>query len=408
MMINATATFVFCDIVEFSRNDDDFQAKLICGLNAEVRHQLHQRLAEPEPSVMFLPTGDGLAIVLLERDKGVSSSKEDVFGLVERLMRYGAAAGKMRLRIGVHHGSVALMRDINGNLNVCGTALNDCQRIMDAAHPNQVLLSRDAYRRLVGDRYPQQSESMDRNPLKFSNPLPILVKHRLEFEVRIMFREGEPGWENREPYPDGLIIGKKRRTEFIVRRLSEMLHTNEKIEIYEQSALSTFGIASNPALWGHEEGDYVRLIQDQKAKLHALARQDRTSVKLVLRPIRRYTPKWMRARCEALLESLQSFVDAPNVDFVVVEDYEVPNRLIVKNGFSIEGYKMYDSSGYELSVIRTATDEINEAIESFEQVFQKQQGSNQSKADVIRYFEKVRDSCVEPEITKQQPAGSTQ
>lgn len=404
-MINAT--FIFCDIVEFSRNDDDFQAKLICGLNAEVRHQLYHRLSEPEPSVMFLPTGDGLAIVLLERDKGVSSSKEDVFGLVERLMRYAASGGKMRLRIGVHHGSVALMRDINGNLNVCGTALNDCQRIMASAHPNQVLLSRDAYRRLVGDRHSQQAEAMDANPLKFSNPLPILVKHRLEFEVRVMFREGDPGWENREPYPDGLIIGKKRRTEFIVRRLSEMLHTDEKIEIYEQSALSSFGIASQTSLWGHEESDYVRLIMDQKAKLLALAEQERTTVKLVLRPIRRYTPKWMRARCESLLECLRRFLDAPNVDYVVVEDYEVPNRLIVKNGFSIEGYKMYDSSGYELSVIRTATDEINEAIDSFEQVFNKQR-SSQSKADVIRYFEKVRDSCLEPVITKEQPAGSSQ
>lgn len=403
-MINAT--FIFCDIVEFSRNDDDFQAKLICGLNAEVRHQLYHRLSEPEPSVMFLPTGDGLAIVLLERDKGVSSSREDVFGLVERLMRYAATGGRMRLRIGVHHGSVALMRDINGNLNVCGTALNDCQRIMDSAHPNQVLLSRDAYRTLVGDRYPQQSESMDSNPLKFSNPLSIPVKHRLEFEVRVMFREGEPGWENREPYPHGLLIGKKRRTQFIVRSLGEMLKTNEPIEIYEQSALSTFGIASQSYLWGQEESDYVRLILDQKAKLEALAEQDRTTVKLVLRPIRRYTPKWMRARCEALLECLRSFVDSPNVDFVVVEDYEVPNRLIVKNEFSIEGYKMYDSSGYELSVIRDATDEINEAIDSFQQVFNKQR-SNQTKADVIAYFEKVRDSCVEAEVTKQ-PAGSSQ
>ena len=64
------AVFLFCDIVEFSRNgDDDFQAQLICGLNAEVRHQLHRWLAEPEPSVMFLPTGDGLVIVLCEREQ---------------------------------------------------------------------------------------------------------------------------------------------------------------------------------------------------------------------------------------------------------------------------------------------------------------------------------------------------
>ena len=397
------ATFIFCDIVEFSRNDDRFQAKLICGLNAEVRHQLNHRLSEPDSSVIFLPTGDGLAIVLLERGQGISFSREEVFGLVQRLMRFAATEDQMRLRIGVHRGSVAVIRDINGNLNVCGTALNDCQRIMDSAHPNQVLLSKEAYRSLVGDMYSKQPESLDKNPLKFSNPLTVLGKHRTEFEVRIMFREGEPGWENREPYPNGLIIGKKQRTQFIVRSLSEMLHSHETIEIYEQSALSSFGIATNPSVWGHEDHDYVRLILDQKAKLKALAEQERTTVKLVLRPIRRYTPKWMKARCDALLECLRDFVDTPNVDYVVVEDYEVPNRLIVKNKFSIEGYKMYDNSGYELSVIRDSTDEIHEAIDSFEQVFNKQR-RHQTKADVIMYFERVRDSCVEPEITNQQPA----
>jgi hypothetical protein len=390
-MINAT--FIFCDIVEFSRHEDDFQAKLICALNAEVRHQLYHRLSEPEPSLIFLPTGDGLAIALLERDKGISSLKDEVFDLVERLMRF-AVSGGMRLRIGVHRGPVSLIRDINGHLNVCGTALNDCQRIMDSAHPNQVLLSTYAYRSLVGEKHLQESRSLDKNPLKFSEPLPVLVKHRLEFEVRIMFREGEPGWENQEPYPQGLIIGKKRRTQFIVRRLSELLHTDKKIEIYEQSALSTFGIADQTWELRDDEADYVKLVQEQKAKLKALAEQDRTTVKLVLRPIRRYTPRWMQARCEALLECLRTFIDAANVDFVVVEDYEVPNRLIVKNGFSIEGYKMYDSSGYELSVIRAATDEINEAIDSFEQVF-KRQRKNQTKTDVIEYFEKVRNSCIE-------------
>ena len=115
-------------------------------------------------------------------------------------------------------------------------------------------------------------------------------------------------------------------------------------------------------------------------------------LKLVLRPIRRYSPVWMRVRCETLLEFLRSFRDSPNVDYVVVEDYEVPNRLVVKNGFSIEGYKMYDTSGYELSVIRTTTDEINEAIEAFEQVFNRQR-SSQNKDDVITYFERLRDSC---------------
>ena len=393
------AVFVFCDIVEFSRNgDDDFQAELICGLNAEVRHQLHRWLAEPEASVMFLPTGDGLVIILFEREKTLSYIRDEIFGLIARLMRFAVTEGKMRLRIGVHRGSVSTMRDINGNLNVCGMALNDCQRIMNSAHPNQVLLSSHAYRSFMGDR--QVSEPNTKHPFVFSQPLPILVKHGLEIEVRIMTREDEPGWENTEPYPQGLIVGKKRRTKFLVQRLDYLLKGDEKIEIYEQSALSSLGITHDLSLWSHENSDYSQLILAQKAKLIQLAEQDRTTLKLVLRPIRQYTPRWMRARCEALLECLRAFVDAPNVDFVVVEDYEVPNRLIVKNKFSLEGYKMYDNSGYELSVIRTAADEIKAAIDSFEQVFYKQR-ANQTKRDVIRYFEKLRDDCMTAEARTQ-------
>lgn len=149
------ATIIFCDIVGFSRNNDDFQTELICKLSAEVTHELFFRLSEVEPSVIFLPTGDGLAIALLEdRAPTRASRKAEVFSLVARLMRFTVASqpkdGSTYLRIAVHGGAVSLIRDINGHPNISGHAVNDCQRIMDAAHGNQVLFSSEAYRTLVG------------------------------------------------------------------------------------------------------------------------------------------------------------------------------------------------------------------------------------------------------------------
>lgn len=223
-------------------------------------------------------------------------------------------------------------------------------------------------------------------PAQFSDPLNIVDKHGEKIEVRIMFLDGERGWERKEPFPRGAIVGKAERTRFIVKQLSELLKEPEKqITIYEQSALSTFGISEQRMLWNHAPVDYLELIMEQKKLLKELADQKRTTIKLILRPVLEYEQQWMEARCDALLEWLRS--DHPNADFVVVEDYEVQNRFIVKDHFCVDGYKIHDTSGYELSLVRTATHEIKEAMESFDRVFHK---LHQTKETVIRYFEQLR------------------
>ena len=389
------ATLIFCDIVGFSRNDDDSQAQLIRGLNAEVTHQLFDRISGLERSVIFLPTGDGLAIVLKEQ-AGLTGAarKAEVFGLIERLMRF--AVGKKPedrkgyLRIGIHGGGVSQIRDINGNVNVCGRAINDCQRIMNAARENQVLVSSEAYRTLAGDGRISYSGPPfdDTRPAQFSPPFTFIAKHGLNLEVRIMFREGEQGWERAPPLPRGLIVGKTPRTEFLVRQLRELLgHSKQRVNIYEQSAFSTLGVCSKRTLWGNTPPDYLDLILEQKELLAQLVKEERTTTKLILRPIRNYDAQWMIARCDALLKWLNKFKDYPNVDFVVVDDYEVPNRFIVEDHFCLEGYKMHDTSGFELSFVRTEAHEINEAVESFNRIFTRRY---QGKAQVIRYFESLR------------------
>lgn len=395
------ATLIFCDIVGFSLNDDDFQTQLICKLNAEVTHQLFDRLSEAEPSVIFLPTGDGLAVTLLDKSKASigTAEKAELFALIDRLMRFAVGNqprdGETYLRIGVHRGGVSLIRDINGHLNVCGHAMNDCQRIMDAARANQVLFSSEGYRTLAGGRRSYSGAPFDETtPAQFSDPLSVVDKHLEKHDVHIMFREGEKGWEKAEPMPRGLIAGKIERTLFIVKQLRELLlqPPETQIAVYEQSALSTFGIADRK-VWGDSESpEYVALISEQKDLLMKLAAQDRTTVKLILRPIRRHESSWMKPRCEALLKWLRESIARPQVSFVVVDDhddYEGPNRLIIEDHFCIEGYKPHDTSGFELSFLKTSAHEIKEALESFNRVFQK---LDRGKEGVINYFEELSKS----------------
>ncbi len=369
------ATIIFCDIVGYSKNDDELQTRLIKQLSAEVTHQLDHRLSELYPSVVFLPTGDGMAIVLLERGEH-GSTKVEVFRLVDKLMSFALSSqrktGKGGLRIGVHRGpAVSLIRDINRQLNVCGYAINYCQRVMDAAHRNQVLLSEDAYQSLVGDEKAYAGEPFSKSaPAKFSGLITIPAKHGLILRVRVMFREGIKGWERTDPFPHGTIAGKQERTKFIVERLDELIRQpKRKLVIYEQSAFGTFGFPENREGWDDYQPEYAALLLKQKKLLKRLAAQPRTTLYLMFRPVRVYNAARRAARMKALITCLKQLSLRQNVRFGVTDNYQGPNRLIVKGLFCIEGYKIHDTAGYELSFVKTSPQEIRDAITAFRQVF---------------------------------------
>ena len=118
------ATIVFCDIVGFSDLNSVQQGNLICSLNADVTHELYAHSAGPglAPKVISLPTGDGMAIVLLDQDQNRMYWHSVLFPLVDRLMRW--AEKNKGLRVGVHYGAISLITDINRQPNVCGDTVN--------------------------------------------------------------------------------------------------------------------------------------------------------------------------------------------------------------------------------------------------------------------------------------------
>jgi class 3 adenylate cyclase len=378
-LVTHTATIVFCDIGRYSQTDDEQQLRLIRQFSADITHELYHRLSEPEPSVVLLPTGDGMAIVLLDRHETVDGQRKiEVFRLLDRLMNLALSnqwdSLKSGLRIGVHRGTVSVIRDINRQLNVCGYTVNYCQRVMDAAHLNQVLISEDACRLLMGEATVYDGEPFGKSaPVRFSPVVNIPAKHGLMLHVRVIFREGVEGWEATEPFPHGAIVGKKDRTKFIVDRFRELLNQPKRpLVIYEQSAFGTFGYPEkNRKSRNADQGDYSDLLLEQKGLLKELARQSRTTLYLMFRPVRVYSPRWRAARIKALSGCLKELSSGQNVKYAITDNYQGPNRLIVEGLFCIEGYKIHDTAGYALSFVKSGALEIQNAIAAFHEVYDR-------------------------------------
>ncbi|HYL77621.1 MAG TPA: adenylate/guanylate cyclase domain-containing protein [Bryobacteraceae bacterium] len=395
----AEATIVFCDISGFSRHNDTELRTLVYSLNVAVRDELSEIISSP--SVVCLPTGDGMAIAFLDKDPGEWAP--ELFALIDRLVRW--AKHNSKLRIGVHTGGVSVIADINKRPNICGTTINDAQRIMDAAHPGQVLFSADAYRRNVGPR----SESYlshpfsKQQPARFKGPINIIVKHGFPFSVHIMYRDGDSDWETTEPYPD-TFYDKLSRTQFIENQLKKLVErTKHKLFIYEQSAFSTFGICDDhnepgnharEHLWSNqpEYGKEYRRARIQQRKLFEdLARQKRTTLKLIIYP--KVPAPHRCARLRRLLKWMEEVKKNPRIDFVVATEGSV-NRLIVKGEFSIDGFKIHNTSGYELSIVHRDEGDIAKAISDFDRVFDQAREQGSTKEAAIMYVKcALKDLC---------------
>ncbi len=395
----AGATIVFCDIVGFSKLNNNDQGDLLYSLNADVTHELYRHLAGlgPVPSVIGLPTGDGMAIALLDQDQdGKSHWAPVLFSLLDRLMRW--AEQKRKLRVGVHCGRVSLITDINRRPNVCGATVNVCQRIMDSAHANQVLFSKDAYEQYVGSgqsRYVSHPFS-EEAPAQFKGPINIIVKHGESVPVFIMHKNNDgPTWIALEPYPRGTIVGKVLRTQVIVNRLESLLESKQQeLLIYEQSAFSTFGISRDQTAWRTSpeySDEYLRLVLRQRDLLDRLAREPRTTLKLIINPERGHDFQRIRARLDTLLEWMidPGIKSNPNIQFVEAP-YDGPNRIIVANKLCIEGFKLHDTMGYEFSILQTDEQTIADAMDAFERVFLQARSEGSTNQSVIESLQRRR------------------
>ncbi len=210
----SAATILFTDIVSFSKKPTAEQRRLVEALTAEVVHEIRPLLIPPldTPSIVALPTGDGLALAFLHRPNQ-PWDRTTLMRLILRLHQWAdncsTAENSVSLRVGVHVGPVELITDINGKPNVCGDTINYSQRVMDAASPRQTLFSDAAFREYIGAESPVCATTPFSKELRaeFHGPIEVFAKHGVQILVyKLVLEPSQSYWTNDDPIAKHLML----------------------------------------------------------------------------------------------------------------------------------------------------------------------------------------------------------
>lgn len=126
---------VFVDIAGYTR--------LPVAGQVEIKARLEDHLADavtdvPTGERIIVDTGDGAAICFL-------SDPEVAMFAALSLRERTTGKEALTLRIGINLGPIKVVKGLNGQLNPLGDGINNAQRVMSFAQPNQILVSRSFY-----------------------------------------------------------------------------------------------------------------------------------------------------------------------------------------------------------------------------------------------------------------------
>ena len=129
------AHVLFMDIVGYSKLTTDEQSELLHELNAIVRRTETAQTAEGGDQLIFLPTGDGMALVF-------TGSEENPVECALEMAQALRAKPSLPVRMGIHSGPVRSVADVNHRRNIAGAGINIAQRIMDCGDAGHILVSK--------------------------------------------------------------------------------------------------------------------------------------------------------------------------------------------------------------------------------------------------------------------------
>ena len=129
------AHVLFMDIVGYSKLLIDEQSEALQELNQIVRKTDAVRAAEAAGQLIFLPTGDGMALVF-------TGSVEDPVECSLQISQRLRAQPSLPVRMGIHSGPVHHVADVNQRDNIAGAGINIAQRVMDCGDAGHILLSK--------------------------------------------------------------------------------------------------------------------------------------------------------------------------------------------------------------------------------------------------------------------------
>lgn len=141
---NYSMEVVFLDIEKYSLNKTIYQESIISDFTNDIKIKLKNYCDQESidiKKVILIPTGDGMALVFINKQKpGLSLQFARLFLNIRR---------NYRIRVGVNEGMGIVYNDINGNPNVAGETINLAQRIMSIGDGQQILLSESIYKNVT-------------------------------------------------------------------------------------------------------------------------------------------------------------------------------------------------------------------------------------------------------------------
>ena len=139
--------YVFLDVVKFTKRSVEAQSDVIKELNKIVMESVQQQGLQTE-DIIFIPTGDGICLAI-RRAALFDIHMLIALDLLSRIKKYNdEQPNEMRkfgVRIGINENVDNIVNDINGRVNVAGSGINYCSRIMDQADEGQILLGQPVY-----------------------------------------------------------------------------------------------------------------------------------------------------------------------------------------------------------------------------------------------------------------------
>src|SRR6476620_5595968 len=113
----------------------DKQSESLEGLNQIESNTEVPRTAEAAGQLIFLPTGEGMALVFMG---SVEEPVECALQISQRLR----AQPSLPVRMGIHSGPVHHVADVNQRETIAGAGINIAQRVMDCGDAGHILVSR--------------------------------------------------------------------------------------------------------------------------------------------------------------------------------------------------------------------------------------------------------------------------
>ena len=182
----SSAEYIFLDVVAYSERTIEAQAGIIQTLNSIVRQSVGKlRLSSEE--VIYIPTGDGICIALLDVSDPPDIQIKVALEILKRLHNYNKRTKDDELtflvRVGINSNRDNVIIDINGRPNVSGDGINMCARIMNKADGGQIL---------VGDSVFGNLRKRKEYVSAFRYHPAVEVKHGVLLNIYQFIREGIP------------------------------------------------------------------------------------------------------------------------------------------------------------------------------------------------------------------------